>query len=230
MKKYKYADDDIVPVKRLVQMRIPSLMIGLVLGFVLSFATSGFEKVLEKDIKVAFFIPFIVYMASAVGSQTQNIYVRDLRTGKTNFKTYLFKESILGIILGLVSSLAVGTITYLWLQDYKLTLAVCLSMFTAIAVAPLLALIITKILQIEHSIPLVFRPHLHHHPGHNQCGHLRRHLHHGNSLIHTSLTTHAKIHPQKWFRRHHFGSPLSFAPHLLRQTRPACHDRKHRRT
>ncbi len=155
MKKYKYADDDIVPVKRLVQMRIPSLMIGLVLGFVLSFATSGFEKVLEKDIKVAFFIPFIVYMASAVGSQTQNIYVRDLRTGKTNFKTYLFKESILGIILGLVSSLAVGTITYLWLQDYKLTLAVCLSMFTAIAIAPLLALIITKILQIEHSDPAV---------------------------------------------------------------------------
>ena len=72
-KKIQYADDGVTPVKRLVEMRVPSLMVGLVLGIVLSFITSRFENVLSENIKVAFFIPFIVYMADAVGTQTQNI-------------------------------------------------------------------------------------------------------------------------------------------------------------
>jgi len=88
----QYADDDIVPLKRLLGLRLPSLMIGLLLGIVLSFFASRFEAVLTKNIAVAFFIPFIVYMADAVGTQTQNIYSRDLKSGKANFKSYFLKE------------------------------------------------------------------------------------------------------------------------------------------
>jgi len=78
MKKDQYADDDIISVNRLARMRIPSLMIGLFLGIILSFVTSRFEDLLSTNIRIAFFIPFVVYMADATGTQTQSIYARDL--------------------------------------------------------------------------------------------------------------------------------------------------------
>jgi magnesium transporter len=154
-KKIQYADDDVTSVGNLIKMRIPSLVIGIILGIVLSFVASRFEEVLTRDIKVAFFIPFIVYMAAAVGSQTQNIYSRDLKSGKASFKMYLLKETFVGIFLAGISSLASVVITFLWFASIKLTLAVALAMFASIAVAPLVALLVTEVLQLERTDPAV---------------------------------------------------------------------------
>lgn len=154
-KKIQYADDDVTPIRRLIQMRIPSLIIGLILGVFLSFLTSKFEEVLSKDIKIAFFIPFIVYMADAVGTQTQTIYVRDLRSKKANFKKYLIKETLLGVILGLFSSIIVGLTTIIWFASIKFSLAVSLSMLGAISVAPVVAICVAEVLELEHTDPAV---------------------------------------------------------------------------
>lgn len=151
----QYADDDKESVGLLLRLRLPSLFIGLVLGMVLSLVTSTFEEVLQRNIHVAFFIPFIVYLADAVGTQTQNIYTRDLRTGKANFKKYLLKESALGVILGLVFSVLTVPITLLWFKSTELATAVSLATLGAIATAPLIALIVTELLELEHTDPAV---------------------------------------------------------------------------
>lgn len=150
-----YADDDTTSVRGLLRMRMPSLVIGLALGIFLSFVTSRFEEVLSKDIKIAFFIPFIVYMADAVGTQTQNVYVRDLRTGKASFRRYLLKETLVGIALGLFSSAVVALLMMMWFSSPALTRAVSLAMFGSVALAPLIALLVTEILQLEHMDPAV---------------------------------------------------------------------------
>lgn len=154
-KQIQYADDDVTPVRRLVEMRIPSLLIGFVLGIFLSFITSRFEEVLARDVKIAFFIPFIVYMADAVGTQTQNIYTRDLRTGQASFKIYFVKETLLGIILGILASIISAVIIMLWFHSTDLALAVALGMLAAVSSAPLIALIVTELLQLEHTDPAV---------------------------------------------------------------------------
>lgn len=154
-KKIQYADDDTTTVNNLIRMRIPALLIGLVLGILLSFITSRFEELLSENIQIAFFIPFIVYMADAVGTQTQNIYTRDLKTGKPNFKKYLIKETILGFFLAVISGLIVAIITLVWFNSPELTLAVSLGVFAAIILAPLVALITTEILQLENTDPAV---------------------------------------------------------------------------
>ncbi len=154
-KRIQYVDDDKSSVKLLLKLRTPSLAIGLLLGILLSFVTSRFEELLSQEIRIAFFIPFIVYMADAVGTQTENVYVRDLKSGKASFKKYLAKEAALGVILGAISSLVVFIITTLWFNSFKLTLAISLAMFIAIAVAPLVALIVVEIFQLEHSDPAV---------------------------------------------------------------------------
>lgn len=151
----KYADDDNLSVKRLAWLRAPSLLFGLVLGIFLCFTVSRFEEVLAKDVRIAFFIPFIVYMASAVATQTENIYARDLRTGRASFKKYLLKETFLGLIFGAGASLLAAAATSLWIGVKEITLAVSLSMFCAICIAPLVALVVTEILQLEHRDPAV---------------------------------------------------------------------------
>ena len=155
MKKDQYADDDIISVNRLARMRIPSLMIGLLLGILLSFVTSRFEDLLSTNIRIAFFIPFVVYMADATGTQTQSIYARDLKSGHANFKKYLVKETLLGIILGIISSLVIAVIVSVWFSSIDLTLAVSLATFGAIACAPLIALLVTHFFKLEHSDPAV---------------------------------------------------------------------------
>ena len=153
--KIEYVEDDTKPINFLFRLRVPSLFIGLILGVLLSFVTSSFEEVLSKNIQVAFFIPFIVYLADSVGTQTQSIYVRDLKTGKANFKKYLIKESALGFIFGIVFALITIPIVLLWFKSVTLASVVAISLFATISTAPLIALVITEILQIEHTDPAV---------------------------------------------------------------------------
>lgn len=139
---------------RLLRLRAPALAVGTILGVVLSFVVSGFEEVLAHNVRVAFFIPFIVYMASAVGMQTQAIYIRDLKTGKAGFMTYLFKETILGAIWGIMAGVGAGMLAEVWLGQARIAMAVGLSMFAAVITAPFVALVAAEILQLEHWDPV----------------------------------------------------------------------------
>lgn len=151
----EYADDDTESVRTLVRLRFPSLLIGLSLGIAISFLTSRFEEVLSKNIRVAYFLPFIIYMADAIGTQTQSIYSRDLRSGKASFHQYLVKESALGLVLGVVFGIISGLIVEWWLKDTLLSFSVGFSMFTTVSSAPLIALLITEVMQLVHEDPAV---------------------------------------------------------------------------
>lgn len=150
-----YADDDTSSISRLIRLRLPSILAGLILGIALSVLFSRFQQVLEKDIRVAFFVPFVVYIAAAVGAQTQSIYTRDLKSGHANFHKYLLKETGIGIVLGIISSLASMIITHIWFQDPILTSVVALAMLASVSISPLVALIVTATLQLEHVDPAV---------------------------------------------------------------------------
>lgn len=154
-KRIIYADDDTESVKKLVRLRLPSILAGLVLGIVLAVTFSRFEEVLSKDIRIAFFIPFVVYIAAAVGSQTQSIFARDLRSRRAKFSNYLLKEAGVGLILGLVSGTVSGVASYIWFRDAALTIVVGLSMFIAVLIAPYTALLVTELVQKEHVDPAV---------------------------------------------------------------------------
>lgn len=137
----------------LVRSRLPWLLVGLVGGTLATFMVSSFEKVLQADIRLAFFVPMIVYMSDAVGTQTETMYVRTLSEGKSNFLSYLFKEFGTGVYLGLILGLLIGGISFLWLQSVQIALTVGLAMFVNIAVAPVVALIVPSVLSKEHMDP-----------------------------------------------------------------------------
>lgn len=147
------ANDEQDDVGLLFRLRIPWLVIGLIGGTAASFIVSRFEAVLSQNISLAFFLPLIVYMSDAVGTQTETIFVRDLSRGKAKFKEYLLKEFILGIVLGSIFGLLIGIVAYLWLGSFELAQTVFLAMAINVALAPIIALLVPEVLFKRHTDP-----------------------------------------------------------------------------
>src|SRR3989338_9616983 len=117
MKKIIYVSDINERLKQLGIERLPWLVIGLGIGFLTSIYISNYKNILASNISLAFFIPIIVYMSDAVGTQTETIFVRDLSSHRANFLNYLKKEFSLGLVMGAILGCSIGILAYIWLRD-----------------------------------------------------------------------------------------------------------------
>lgn len=91
------------PASRLVKARLPSLFIGLLGGLVAAAIISNFESFLNEYIILASFIPVIVYLSDAIGTQSQTLVIRMIAL-EPNFslRRYMFREIKIGSFLGLI--------------------------------------------------------------------------------------------------------------------------------
>lgn len=149
----QYVDDDYESIGTLFRLRTPMLVVGLLLGFGISIIVSNFEQVLEENVHVALFLPFIVYIASAIGAQTSAIYARGLKYNGAKFSKYLYKESVLGIVYGVLFGLCSGVASYLWIGNNLLSISIVISTFFVILFAPIIALLVTQVFQYLHKDP-----------------------------------------------------------------------------
>lgn len=148
-------DDSKERVSLLIRHRLPWLFLGLLGGIGAIFLSAQFESLLEEKIHLAFFIPIIVYLADAVGTQTEVVYVRNIGKKGVTFASYLVKEIILGLFIGALFGAIVGAVSYLWFHDIASAVTVGLSMFVTILMAPVFALIVVTFLKKEHTDPAV---------------------------------------------------------------------------
>jgi magnesium transporter len=95
------------PVSRLVRARLPSLFIGLIGGLVAAAIISNFESFLNEYIVLASFIPVIVYLSDAIGTQSQTLIIRMIAL-EPNFslRRYLFREIKIGSFLGFIFAIS----------------------------------------------------------------------------------------------------------------------------
>jgi len=152
----KYREEDVIKdrIDHLIEHRIPWLILGLFGGFFATIIVSRFEAVLSADLRLAFFIPIIVYLSDAVGTQTETIYVREIsKRERVNFLKYILKESTIGLVLGVVSGVLVGIFSLLWLKSIEISLTLAITMVVNLTIAPILAVIIPGILYKERSDP-----------------------------------------------------------------------------
>lgn len=149
-----YADDATESVGFLLRLRTPWLLVGLLGGALATILVSRFEKVISENISLAFFLPIIVYMSDAVGTQTETIFVRNLaRKRQLNLAAYILKELGIGLILGLIFGLLVGLFAAGWFKSRDVAITVGLAMFVNVTIAPLVALIVPTVLKREHTDP-----------------------------------------------------------------------------
>jgi magnesium transporter len=58
--------------------RLPWLLVGLMGSVLATFVMTRFEHTLQSQVVIAFFVPGLVYLADAIGTQTEAIAVRGL--------------------------------------------------------------------------------------------------------------------------------------------------------
>lgn len=121
--------------------RLPWLGVGLVGALLAAGVVGNFEADLAEHVLIAFFVPGVVYLADAIGTQTEALVIRGLSLG-VGVRQIVGREIatgvLLGLILGGVSLLVVGSI---W-QDWHVALAVALSLLAAASIATVIALVL----------------------------------------------------------------------------------------
>lgn len=77
--------------------RLPWLIFGLVASSVITVVMVQFEHALSANVAVAFFVPALVYIAGAIGSQAVSVSVRSLAADNVQILPLLRDELIIGV-------------------------------------------------------------------------------------------------------------------------------------
>jgi magnesium transporter len=119
------------PPTRRARDRLPWLLVGFLGSFLATFVMARFEHLLEAHLAVAFFVPGIVYLADAIGTQTEAIAVRGLSLSRASLRDLLTGELRTGLLIGMVLGALSFPAVFLAFRDVWLTLAVALAILTA---------------------------------------------------------------------------------------------------
>jgi magnesium transporter len=119
--------------------RAPWLLVGLFGALLAADIVGAFEQQLQANVMLAFFIPGIVYLADAVGTQTEALVIRGLSVG-VPIGRVVRQEILTGLIVGVALAAAFFPLGWWRWGDASMAIAVALSILAACATASLVAL------------------------------------------------------------------------------------------
>ena len=125
------------PIHKRYLHRLPWLIVGLLGSGLAALVVAGAEDQLSANVSLAFFLPGIVYLADAVGTQTETLIIRGLSVG-VSMRATLWREIITGVAIGATLALLFLPIGLLTL-DPTVVVVVALSLFCACTVATSIA-------------------------------------------------------------------------------------------
>jgi magnesium transporter len=131
--KARHAIED--PPLRRARHRLPWLIAGLAGGALATAAMAGFEATIERVVAVAFFVPALVYLADAIGTQSEAIAVRGLSLTRAGIRHLLAGELRTGMLIGVALGVIAFPLIVLTFGDARLAAAVSTSIFIAGSVA-----------------------------------------------------------------------------------------------
>lgn len=127
------------PAQRRFRHRFPWLMVGLLGAMLAADIVGAFEAQLQVNILFAFFVPGIVYLADAVGTQTETIVVRGLSLGVPIGKM-ISRELLAGLAIGAALAVIAGPLVWWRWGDPDVALSVGLSVLAACSTATVAAM------------------------------------------------------------------------------------------
>lgn len=126
--------------------RIPWLLVGLAGALVAAAIVGRFEEQLQANLLVALFIPGIVYMADAVGTQTETLLIRGLSVG-IPVRQVVGRELMTGLLVGVVlAGLFIPIGLAAW-GDVEVIIAVAMALFGACSTATIVAMVLPALLK-----------------------------------------------------------------------------------
>jgi magnesium transporter len=115
--------------------RMPWLLFGLLASSFITMVMARFEHTLASNVAVAFFVPALVYIAGAIGTQAVSVAVRGLANGAVPIGVLLRDELIIGIAVGATLGLVSYAAVIVVFGDPVLSIAVGLSVLAGGAVS-----------------------------------------------------------------------------------------------
>jgi magnesium transporter len=134
------------PARRRFRHRFPWLIVGLAGAMLAADIVGAFEAQLHVNILFAFFVPGIVYLADAVGTQTETIVVRGLSLGVPIGKM-ISRELLAGLAIGAALAMIAGPLVWWRWGDPDVALAVGLSVFAACSTASVAAMALPSLFE-----------------------------------------------------------------------------------
>jgi len=134
------------PLRRRLWHRLPWVLLGLIGAMGSAVIVGAFEHDLDANVLLAFFIPAVVYMADAVGTQTETVLIRALAAGIT-VRSVLRRELLTGLVMGVVVGSAFFVFALLGWGDTRVAIAVALALFASCSIATLVAMMLPWLFQ-----------------------------------------------------------------------------------
>lgn len=129
--------------RRLVH-RLPWLLVGLVGALAAAGLMGGFEERLRSNLTLALFVPGVVYLADAVGTQTEALVIRGLSIG-VGIREIAIRELVTGILAGVILGGLFLPIGLLIWGDAAVVAAVAIALAAACATANAVAMVLPGI-------------------------------------------------------------------------------------
>ena len=134
------------PPLRSARHRLPWLIVGLGGSVVATFIVARFETALAAKPALAFFVPGLVYLADAIGTQSEAVAVRGLSLSRVGIGRLIGNELRTGLLIGTVLALLAFPMVWLAFGEPRLAAAVSLALAGASIVASVLGLVLPWVL------------------------------------------------------------------------------------
>ena len=121
--------------------RLPWLLVGLAGSVLATLLMSRFESTLQAKMSVAFFVPAIVYLADAIGTQTEAIAVRGLSLSHAPMRSLVWGELRTGLLIGVALALLAWPAVWFAFGDARLAVTVAVALTAAGAMATTIGLL-----------------------------------------------------------------------------------------
>lgn len=147
-------EDTFFRISSALKSRLPWLIITMFGGLLSGQVLRGFSAELDAVVALTFFIPLLMGMGGNVGTQSSTVTVRGLATGQissegSGFCKAIVKESFVGLSIGSILGIIVGSVASIWQGKPMLGVVVGFAMlgnmFTAATMGTLVPLFFKRI-------------------------------------------------------------------------------------
>jgi magnesium transporter len=127
------------------QSRVPWLIVNLGTAVLASFVIKLFDATIEQMVALAVLMPVVASIGGNAGTQTMTVTVRALATNKlgaANAPRIISRETLVGLLNGLVLSVIMAGIVFLWFGSSKLGGVIGAAMIVNLLAAALAGILI----------------------------------------------------------------------------------------
>ncbi len=132
-------------VPRRLWHRIPWLVLGLAGAMLSTGVVASFETELRDEVLLAFFLPAVVYMADAVGTQTEAVVIRGMSLG-VPIGRIAVRELLTGLVIGVLIALSFLVFALALWEEPAVALVVSLSLLVSTSLATAVAMALPYLL------------------------------------------------------------------------------------